>query len=387
MVIAAALVIFSDWKERRQKLRLLPTQAELESVLPGSLVKDRREQPIPYYPGKVQAEGKTKLAAALLTAELPPRVQGFTDQINILFSLDEDGNILKLRVISQRETPYYFRLVRSAGFLDKISGGNYRGLSEIKVVSGASISSQAIRDDLKTSSALAMKEIFHQQVSETEAVSLAAVYLQPRFIVLAVVLLLGLCARFFKSSPLRWLVFAASVAGIGIWLKTPFSLPHIFQLLTLRVPLGSNPYLVMLGGFVILTTIISGPLWCAYLCPYAALQEFLGRLGKEYRWHPSPQMLKSGRELRWLILFATVLLYFGLGIRSGSEIEPFFHLFSAGWTGIGLTLVGVTLVGSFFVPRFWCRFFCPTGACLILLSSHRKFFRQIEKGIKSSEID
>ena len=56
-------------------------------------------------------------------------------------------------------------------------------------------------------------------------------------------------------------------------------------------------------------------------------------------------------------------------------------------TAAGLLLVTVTLLGSFFIPRFWCRFFCPTGACLILLSSHRKFFRKVEQGIKSSWID
>jgi len=82
-----------------------------------------------------------------------------------------------------------------------------------------------------------------------------------------------------------------------------------------------------------------------------------------------------------------VFLFFGLGIRSASEVEPFFHLFSGKWTFLGITLVLLTLFGSFFIPRFWCRFFCPTGACLILLSSHRKFFKQIEKEVKDSGIE
>jgi len=387
LVIGLGLILFSGFKEHQKKLRLVPTQAELESVLPGSLVKGRKEKPIPHYPGKIVVEGRARPAAALLTAELPPEFKGFTDQINILFSIDQDGNLLKLRVISERETPYYFRLIRSAGFFEKISGKNFRELSRVKVVSGASISSKAILDDLKAGANLAMREIFQREVSEEKATALTDIYLQPRIIVLMIILLLGWAVRYFRNRWTRWLVFGLSIIGIGFWLKTPFALPHLFQILSGQIPFRSNPYLAVLGGFVILTTIGFGPLWCAYLCPYAGIQELASAFGKNYRWHPSRNALTLARQLRWLVLFITVLLYFGLRIRSGSEIEPFFHLFSGQWTFAGITLVLLTLVGSFFLPRFWCRFFCPTGACLILLSSHRKFFRGIEEGIKASEID
>ena len=382
------VIVISDLQSRNKKLRVYPTQAELESVLPGANIKNRQTKPIPHYPGKIEVEGQTKKAAALLTAELPPKIKGFTDEINILFAVDEDDKILGLRVISSRETPYYFRMVRSSGFFEKIIGNNFDRLGEVKAVSGASISSKAILDDLQSSASLAMKEIFLREIPQSKSSSIISLYLQPRIIALSVVLLLGLSLHFFKSNrTLRWVVFGLSVAVIGFWLKTPFSLPHIFQIASLQVPLSSNPYLVVLGGFVILTTILFGPLWCAYLCPYAGLQELASRLGKNQRWHPSLKTIKTGRELRWLILFAALALYFLFGIRSAAEIEPFFHLFSNKLTAIGLVLVVVTLAGSFFIPRFWCRFFCPTGACLILLSSHRKFFKRVAKGVESSRID
>ncbi len=386
-MIGAGLIIFSDLKDRSRKLRMLPTQAELDSVLPGSRIKDRKDQPIPHYPGMVMKDGKPVPAAALLTAELPPVFKGFTDQINLLFSIDRDGKILQIRVISQRETPHYFRMIRASGFFEKMIGKNLRELPEIKAVSGASISSQAILDDLQTSARMAMKEIFHQPVAEAGAVSAAQIYFQPKIIGLAAILLMGLMARYYRKGWLRGLVFGASIVGIGAWLKTPFSLPHLFQILSGQIPFRSNPYLVTLGAFVILTTIIFGPLWCAHLCPYAGLQELLSRLGKNFRWHPSPNAARLGRQLRWLVLFASVVLCFGLKIRSGSEIEPFFHLFSGKWTMPGMTLVVLTLSASFFLPRFWCRYFCPTGACLLLLSSHRKLFRRIEEGIRVSGID
>jgi len=387
LIAGLAMIIFPDLSSKSKRLRVLPTQAELDAVLPGSSIKDKPAKPIPYYPGTVQEGGKTRRAAALLTAELPPKVKGYTDEINILFAIDEDGKVIGLKVISQRETPYYFRMVRAAGFFEKVKGSNAGQIAEIKAVSGASVSSKAILDDVQGASVLAMREIFKREVPAVKSASLAGIYLAPRMLALMMVLVLGLAARFLKWRPLRWAVLALSVMVIGFWLKTPFALPHLFQIAALQVPFQSNPYLVLLGGFVILTTIIFGPLWCACLCPYAGLQELASELGKRQRWRPSPRLVKVARELRWVVLGVCVVLYFPLGMRSGAEIEPFFHLFSKGWTAAGLLLVAVTLAGSIFIPRFWCRFFCPTGAVLILLSSHRKIFRRIEQGIRASKID
>ena len=388
LIAGVTLIVISDLSELSTKLRIAPTQAELDSVLPGASIKDKQLKPIPYYPATVQEEGQTKRAAAVLTAELPPKIKGFADEINILFAIDEDGKIIGLKVISHRETPYYFRMIRSSGFFEKILKTKNAGeLSEIKAVSGASISSKAILADMQAAAYLAMKEIFKREVPAVKSVSLVGIYFQPRMIALMTVLLLGLASSFFRNRRLRWAVFGLSAAIIGFWLKTPFSLPHIFQIASLQVPFSSNGYLVILGGFVICTTILFGPLWCGHLCPYAALQEAASELGKKQRWRPSRALIQSARELRWVVVFATVVLYFPLKMKSGAEIEPFFHLFSKTWTAAGLLLVAVTLLGSVFIPRFWCRFFCPTGAILILLSSHRKFFRRIEQGIRASKID
>ena len=382
-----AMIIISDFSTRSRRLRVLPTQAELDAVLPGSSIKNRQLKPIPHYPGTVQEAGRSKRAAALLTAELSPKVKGYTDEINILFAVDEDGRIVGLKVISQRETPYYFKLIRAAGFFEKLKGKNAGELSELAAVSGASVSSRAILADVEGAAVLAMREIFQRELPGLKTVPLSAIYFSPRMLALMAVLLAGLAAAFIKSRYYRWTVLCLSVLIIGFWLKTPFSLPHLFQIASLQVPWRSNPYLVLLGGFVILTTIIFGPLWCAYLCPYAGLQELASSAGKHKRWRPSPRLLKWAREFRWVVLLVCVVLYFALGIKSGAEIEPFFHLFAKGWSGAGLLLVAVTLVGSVFLPRFWCRFFCPTGAVLILVSSHRRFFRKIEQGIRVSKID
>jgi len=382
------IIIYSDFQTQRHKLRLLPTQAELEAVLPGANLRDRKTSPIPHYPGTIKRDGKKLRAVAVLSAELEPEVKGFTDQINILFSLDETGRIISMIPISHRESKYYFHLIERAGFFQKLKGKKYTELGDVKAVSGATISSRAILKDLQSSAQLVMEKIFGAEREVVSKPSWIDLYFQPKIIILCLMLLFGLILRLAHLPRwTRWLGFGLSLAIIGIWLKTPLSLPHFFQVFSLKINFSSNPYLVVIVGFAFFSTLFLGPVWCGYLCPYAGLQELAGRLGKKARWHPSLKVQKLFREIRWVILFSLVMLYFAGGRSEASEVEPFFFLFSRSWSVISLSLIVLTLLASFFLPRFWCRFFCPTGAILLLFSSHRKIFRIIEQGIKESEID
>jgi len=387
LLLGLSLIALSDLKSRQHKLKLYPTQAELEAVLSGSPFIKRKEKPIPHYEGIIKINGKKRKAVALLTAELPPEIRGFNDQINILFSIDESGRIISVLPISHRESRYYFRLIEKSNFFKKLIGKKYDELGDIKTVTGATISSRAILSDLQTSAELAMSKIFGRKSQIKPFYSFSKIYLNIKIFSLVFVLFLGLVSKFYRKNWLRWTVFGVSFLVIGVWLKTILSLPHFFQLASLRINLTSNPYLVIMCGFAILSTIFWGPIWCGYLCPYAFLQELLGRAGRKFHWHISPRISRVMREVRWLILFALVVCYFTLRKTGFAEVEPFFHLFSRSWTLWGICLIIFTLAMSFFVPRFWCRFFCPTGAILLLLSSHRKILKGIEKVIKESKID
>jgi len=382
------LIILSDYQAHQHRLRLFPTQAELDAVLPGASIKDRKLSPIPHYPGKIQVGGKTKNAVALLSAELAEEVKGFSGPINILFAMDEEGRILSFRIISHQETPYYFRLIKGSGFFEKIVGRPYTELKDIKVVSGASVSSKAILDSLDSSAQLAGEKIFGKAREAIPRPSILSNYLKLKPIALTIILILGWISIYLPRK--RWtriFIFSLSIMVIGIWLRTPLALPHLFQIASWRVPFESNPYLVLVGAFAIISTIFSGPVWCAHLCPFAGLQELSAQLGKRKRWQVSPILLKMAREIRWLLLFILVVLYFYFRWQSSAELEPFFQLFSRSGSGSGIMLIIFTLGISFFIPRFWCRFFCPTGAVLLLLSSHRRFFKRMEQLIKQSEID
>jgi hypothetical protein len=389
LLAGLALIARYDWRARQEKLPLDPEPEMLARLLPGAEATPLAMSPIPHYPGKVTEAGRIRQAAGIATARIPPKVKGYVDEINVFFVLDEDGAIRGLDLIADRETPYYMDLIRSSGFFEKFIGRNLRqGFADIDGVTGATISSKAIKADLEAAANTTGEKLFGISVPRVETPGYFRILREPRTIALAVVLILGLLTRYRKFFPgQREAVFGLSIITLGFWLNTPYCLGHSFQLLALDFPGPSNPRLLLLAGFVIITTILSGPLSCGYLCPFGALQELLYRFVPVRHWAVSGQVLHYARELRYLVLFLCVAGYFGIGINAFSEAEPFPHLFSLTKSPLAWLFILLTLSFSLFLKRFWCRFFCPTGACLVLLSSHRKYLKSIARGVADSEID
>jgi polyferredoxin len=73
------------------------------------------------------------------------------------------------------------------------------------------------------------------------------------------------------------------------------------------------------------------------------------------------------RRARTLIFFlswvALMLIFLSAHPALGSY-EPFAMMFSLEGLGIQWYILPASLLGAFFVPRFWCRLFCPVGLYL-----------------------
>jgi polyferredoxin len=207
-------------------------------------------------------------------------------------------------------------------------------------------------------------------------------------LVVAAVLAAALFARFspWPRRGRREAVWVLSLVGIGLYAMIPYTLVHTFQLLRLDLPGPGNALLALLAGFVIITTIFLGPLWCGYACPFGALQELLARIPLR-RWKVTPRVLRLAREIRYLVLFAAVVGAFGLGVFASAQVEPFGHLFARTRDPWAWAFIAAALTGAIFVRRFWCRFFCPTGACLLILSSHRRYLGPVQRGLDLAGID
>jgi polyferredoxin len=136
----------------------------------------------------------------------------------------------------------------------------------------------------------------------------------------------------------------------------------------------------VLGG-IVLATILFGPLFCSFVCPFGTLQEWMGKLGKRlfkkrYNTLIPPRLVKILGFMRYGVLLFVLLVGFGIIGFSLDLINPSYAMVHV-WTSIipvsALVVLASILVLSLFIERPWCKFFCPLGAFQGLLSKMSLF--------------
>jgi polyferredoxin len=156
---------------------------------------------------------------------------------------------------------------------------------------------------------------------------------------------------------------------LGLWLNTPLTEIDLVNLsLGQFAGLGENPQRWLLIGFAALTTVLLGPVWCGYVCPFGALQEVLGRVGRllGLRAYPDRPVETRVRFLKYLLLAAVLSVAWWTGESRYAAFDPMQHVFAGRWAG-WLGIIGAaTLLAALVYYRFWCRYFCPVGALLNL---------------------
>jgi polyferredoxin len=218
--------------------------------------------------------------------------------------------------------------------------------------------------------ALAGRQAFGRTFAAKPATGTAADALwTPRFLATLALLLVSIPIYLSGNEKARLGLLATSLAVLGFWLNSLVTEVDLVNLaLGHLASLADNPQRWLLLGFVALTGLAFGQLWCGYLCPFGAAQEFLSRLGRRLglRRYVHRPLERGLRFLKFVLLgcmLAAVLLY---QQPFWASFNPMQHAFGGHLAGWMLLLVIVPLAGSLFYVRFWCRYFCPFGAFLAL---------------------
>ena len=140
---------------------------------------------------------------------------------------------------------------------------------------------------------------------------------------------------------------------------------------------------IFLGTFVLLgITLIIALLFrrafCGYLCPFGAMQEFFGMLGRKIfkrQLVVNPKIDKPLRWLKYIVLVLTIVMAWKTSEIWVSNYDPYSalaHIFSPEEliqdSLIGFILLIVTIIGSIVYDRFFCKYLCPAGALFGILS-------------------
>jgi polyferredoxin len=168
-------------------------------------------------------------------------------------------------------------------------------------------------------------------------------------------------------------------AGVEGWLPIAGLMNFKYLLLTGRVP-SIHPAAMFLFMAFLLMSLLLKKAFCAWLCPVGTLSEYLWKLGRKIfgrnlrlpRWADIPL-----RGLKYLLLGFFVSI---IGAMSAEALDSFMSTpyglvadvkMLNFFRTMGLTAALVLLVlvlGSMLVQNFWCRYLCPYGALLGLVS-------------------
>ena len=196
--------------------------------------------------------------------------------------------------------------------------------------------------------------------------------------------LLGLAtvAFFLKRPGLRWAALAATFLYLGAFNGGFLSVSHIAA----AISVGPTVYLqdiplLLIVSFTVLTTLLWGRVFCGFLCPFGALQDFLERIvPARFRRDLPGRVHDRALWIKYLFL-AVVLTPALVGSQTSlfQYFEPFGTVFFLSSSALLWTIAGGVLIASAIVPRFYCRYACPLGAALAIGSLLSPFrIRRVE---------
>ena len=182
---------------------------------------------------------------------------------------------------------------------------------------------------------------------------------------------LALVSFFRKSVTLKYVTFVAAIGYLGFVKSTLLSVTDIFRVADLSLPIFKyNLAWYLFAVFTMASTVLWGRLYCGRICAFGALTQLMDPIVPRKMRLEIPVRIEKHANLVKYGLLAGVLAYFFATKDVGVYrfVEPFWMFGLFGTTGMWVGL-GVLLVATVFVRNLYCRFLCPVGAMLGILSN------------------
>jgi NosR/NirI family transcriptional regulator, nitrous oxide reductase regulator len=181
---------------------------------------------------------------------------------------------------------------------------------------------------------------------------------------------LALVSFFRKSERLKWITMGASVVYLGFVRSQLITVVNIFALTKWNLPsFRQNLPWYLFAIFTVVTTVLWGRLYCGRICAFGSMTQLLDKIVPARLRFEVPRRLEQKASMIKYVLLGAVVLYFLItkDILIYRYVEPFWMFSRNASTGMWIGL-GVLLVATIFVRNLYCRFLCPVGAFLGLLS-------------------
>jgi len=187
-----------------------------------------------------------------------------------------------------------------------------------------------------------------------------------------------LWARYFESGG-RTRYFERP-AGVDGWLPIAGLMNLKYLLVTHQVP-AIHPAAMVLAAVFLISSLLLKKTFCSWLCPVGTVSEYLWKLGRKLfrrnftvpRWLDVPL-----RSLKYILMAFFLFIVVGMSVEALSDFlaAPFGIIADVKMLNFfreigitGLAVLGSLVVLSVFIQNFWCRFLCPYGALMGLVST------------------
>jgi NosR/NirI family nitrous oxide reductase transcriptional regulator len=185
----------------------------------------------------------------------------------------------------------------------------------------------------------------------------------------------------------RWTSLFFTLFYIGFYAQGQLSVVNIFTVL-IQFAKGFDltvflldPVIFILWLYTFISLFLVGRgLFCGWLCPFGALQEMIGWIGKKLQINqvkiPNP-LHRRLLKIKYLILLILLpLAFYSLSAaEKAAEIEPFKTAITLAFNRHWPFVLYATLIlaAGLFIHKFYCRYICPLGAGLAILGHFKCF--------------
>lgn len=287
---------------------------------------------------------------------------GYGGPVRVMTAVNAEGEILRVKVADHKDTPVFMQMVLTGDFLNqfrnkKVSDPLFLG-DDLDAVSGATLSSAGIARGVAAGSHYLARNVFQMEPPTTSREILFG-FREGVILLLLALMLVGVICRIHK---LRWVTLGLSLVFIGFQFNLAVSINNIAGILMGYFPSFHEHVFWYLWFFSIpvLIFILAKNVFCYWLCPFAAVQEITAKIGGG-SFKCSRKIEKQAGYIRFILTAAVLFLAFVTRKPGIAGYEPFAAFFSFTATGIHWFILPMVLFTSFFIYRFWCRFFCPVG--------------------------
>lgn len=127
----------------------------------------------------------------------------------------------------------------------------------------------------------------------------------------------------------------------------------------------------------ILFTVFFGRVYCGGVCPFGGVQEFVHKAGTKLKLNVQiqPGADRILKNIRYIFLVGLFILAIVTGTAWLCRFDPFAALFNFNWTTITIMASVIMLITSFIISRPFCRYICPYGILLALVSRAALVFK------------